>query len=166
MGAYALGIAENESGHKTWKWYLTPSVQPKTSPEAQNMKTGPDASVPPKMSLGAQHKKSGTDALGTTENEARSEKQENGTRRPRYRRKWFSERKTRKRDPTPSEPLKMTAGMQNMKTEPDALVTAGNDSGSAKHENGTRRSRYRQKLVPAHKTWKRDLSPSGSPKSF
>jgi hypothetical protein len=32
-----------------------------------------------------------------------------------------------------------------MKTVVDALGCAENDSGSAKHENGTRRPRYRQK---------------------
>jgi hypothetical protein len=31
----------------------------------------------------------------------------------------------------------------NMKTGPDALGTAENESGSAKHDNGTRRHRYR-----------------------
>jgi hypothetical protein len=34
----------------------------------------------------------------------------------------------------------------------DDLGTSENDSGSAKHENGTRRRRYRQKLVPVLKT--------------
>jgi hypothetical protein len=36
---------------------------------------------------------------------------------------------------------------QNMKTGPDALCTVENESGSAKHENGTRRPRYRRKHV-------------------
>jgi hypothetical protein len=44
-------------------------------------------SVPPKMSLGAQNMKTGPDALCTAENESRSVKHENRTRRPRYRRK-------------------------------------------------------------------------------
>jgi hypothetical protein len=47
----------------------------KTSPRAQNMKTGPEA-------------------LGTDENEYGREKHDNGTRRPRYRRKRVRERKT------------------------------------------------------------------------
>jgi hypothetical protein len=38
-------------------------------------------------------------------------------------------------------------GAQNMITGADALDTAENEFGRAKHENGTRRSRYRQKLV-------------------
>jgi hypothetical protein len=37
------------------------------------------------------------------------------------------------------------SGEQNMKTRPDALDTAENESGRAKHENGTRRPRYRRK---------------------
>jgi hypothetical protein len=42
-----------------------------------------------------------------------------------------------KRDPTTSVPPKMSPGAQNMKTGPDALGTAENESGSVKHENGT-----------------------------
>jgi hypothetical protein len=41
---------------------------------------------------------------------------------------------------------------QNMKTGTDALGTAENESGSAKHENGTRRTRYRRNRVWARKT--------------
>jgi hypothetical protein len=71
MGPDAIGALENESGRakhengtrrlqyrrkrfrerKTSKWDPTPTVLPKTSPDAQNMKTGPDA-------------------LGSTENES------------------------------------------------------------------------------------------------
>jgi hypothetical protein len=43
-------------------------------------------------------------------------------------------------------------GTQNMKTGPEALDNAKNESGSAKHENGTRRPRYGRKLIQAHKT--------------
>jgi hypothetical protein len=39
-----------------------------------------------------------------------------------------------------------------MKTRPDAIGTAEKDFGSAKHENGTRRPRYRQKHVREQKT--------------
>jgi hypothetical protein len=46
------------------------------------------------MSLGAQNMKTGRDALGTVENEFRSAKHENGTRRPPHRRKRVRERKT------------------------------------------------------------------------
>jgi hypothetical protein len=77
------------------------------------------------------------DALHTTENESWSAKHENGTRRPRYRRKLDRARKTLKRDPTPSVPLKMSPGGQNMKTRPDTLGTAENESESAKNKNGT-----------------------------
>jgi hypothetical protein len=65
-GRDALGIAENESGRKTFKRDPTPSVSPKMGPGAQNMKTGPDAH-------------------GTAENVSGRAKHENGTRRPLYR---------------------------------------------------------------------------------
>jgi hypothetical protein len=114
---------------------------------AQNMKTGPDAPVPPKKSSGAQYVKTGPYALGTAKNESGSAKHENGTRRPRYRRKRVEERKTRKRvpvppetipghktrkqeNPTPPVPSKTSRRAQNIKTESDALGIAENDSGS------------------------------------
>jgi hypothetical protein len=101
------------------------------------------------------------DALGTAQNVFGSAKHENWTRRPRYRPKWVREhkkdenkirrpryrpkwvreRKTCKRNPTPLVPSKMSSGAQNMKTGRGALGTAQNESGSTKHENGTRRPR-------------------------
>jgi hypothetical protein len=39
----------------------------------------------------------------------------------------------------------MSPGAQNIKTGPDALGTAENESGIAKLENGTRRTRHRRK---------------------
>jgi hypothetical protein len=119
------------------------------SPEAQNNKTGPDAPVPLKTSPGAQNVNTGHDAHSTAENESRSAKQENETRRPQYGRKYFRERKTWKRDPTPSVqpkmspdarktrkwdttpsvPPKMGMGAQNMKTGPEAPENAKNGSG-------------------------------------
>jgi hypothetical protein len=76
-----------------------------------------------------------------------------------------------KTGPTPSVPSTTGAGAQNIKTGPDALGTvengsgvqnmkAGsdavdtveNDSGRVKHENGTRRRRYRRKRVRERKT--------------
>jgi hypothetical protein len=81
--------------------------------------------------------------MAPLKNEYGSAKHENVTGRPRYRRKRFRERKTRKRDPTLSVPPKTNPGTQNVKTGPDALDTAENESGSAKVENGTRRPRYR-----------------------
>jgi hypothetical protein len=45
----------------------------------------------------------------------------------------------------------MSPGAQNLKTGPDALVTAKNMSGSAKLENGSRRPRYRRKRVRGRK---------------
>jgi hypothetical protein len=75
------------------------------------------------MSQGAQNLKMGPDALGANEERVRK-------------------RKTYKRDPTPSVPPKTGPGAENMKKGPDTLNTAENESGSAKHENGTRRGRY------------------------
>jgi hypothetical protein len=121
---------------KTRKLDPTPSIPPKTIPGTQNVKTVPDA-------------------LGTVENESESAKLENGTRRPWYRRKyenengrpWYHrkrvrERKTRKLDTTPPMSPKTIPGTQNVKTGPDALGTAENESRSAKREKGTLRHRY------------------------
>jgi hypothetical protein len=46
----------------------------------------------------------------------------------------------------------MSTGAPNMKNGPDALGTAENESGSAQHEKGTRRTRYRRKCVSERKT--------------
>jgi hypothetical protein len=79
-----------------------PSVPPKMSLGAQNVKTGPDTlgiaenesrhekldslpSVPPKTSPDAQNMKSEPFALGTTENESGPTKYKNETRRTRHR---------------------------------------------------------------------------------
>jgi hypothetical protein len=91
--------------------------------------------------------KTRSDALGTVENESGSAKHENGTQRPRYRRKCVRALKTLKRDPTPSVSLKTSQGAQNMKMGLDDLDTLENESGRAKHENGTQRPRYRRKEV-------------------
>jgi hypothetical protein len=96
------------------------------------------------MSLGAQNIKTESETLGTAENQSRRAKRENEIGRPQYRRKRVRERKTFKREPTASIPPKTIPGAQNMKTGIDALGTAENDSSSAKHENGTRRTRHRQ----------------------
>jgi hypothetical protein len=105
-------------------------------------------------------------AIGTAQNGSGSAKHENGNRRRRYR-KWVRERKIRKRDPTPSLPPKMSPGAQNIKSGPDAVAIAENESwgakhdalgtvengsGSAKHDNGTSRRRYRRKRVRERKT--------------
>jgi hypothetical protein len=104
------------------------------------------------MSSGAQNKKTKPDDLGTAEIESSSAKHENGTQRLRYSLERVRERKIIKRDPTQSVPPKTGPGAQNMKTKPDALGTAENASWSAKHENGTRRHRYRPKWVLERKT--------------
>jgi hypothetical protein len=83
-------------------------------------------------------------ALGTAKNESGSAKHENGSRRPRYLRKQVRTRNTLKRDPTPSEPPKMSMGEQNMITGANALGTAKNENRHAKHEVGTRRTRHRR----------------------
>jgi hypothetical protein len=46
----------------------------------------------------------------------------------------------------------MISGAQNMKTGIDALGTVENELGCAKHENGTRRTRYYRKRVRELKT--------------
>jgi hypothetical protein len=116
-------------------------------------------SVPPKNSSGEENMKTGPGALGTAENESGSAKHTNGTRRPRYRRKVVQDRKTWKQDPAPSVSPRTSPGAQYMKTDPDALGTAPNKCRSAKHENGTRRSRYRPKWVRECNTWKQALTP-------
>jgi hypothetical protein len=57
-----------------------------------------------------------------------------------------------KTGPDALELPKTSLGAQNMKMGPEAFVTAENESGHAKHENATRRPRYRRKRVRAHKT--------------
>jgi hypothetical protein len=127
-----LVLHKGVCGRKTRIWDLTPLIPPKTSPRAQNVKMG-------------------LDALGTAENESRSAKHENGIWRPRYRRNRVRERRTWKRDPTPSVPAKTSPGAQNVKMGPYALRTAENESRSTKPENGTRRTRHRQKRVGSTK---------------
>jgi hypothetical protein len=46
----------------------------------------------------------------------------------------------------------MSLGEKNKKMGPDTLGMAENKSGRLKHQNGTRRPRYRQKLVWERKT--------------
>jgi hypothetical protein len=109
-GSDALGTVENEYGHA-------------------KLKTGPNALGTVKKESG-QNMKMGAYALGTVENVSGSAKHENGTRNLWYRRKGV-------RHPPPSVPPKTSLGAPNLKMGPDALGTAGNDAGSAKHENGT-----------------------------
>jgi hypothetical protein len=77
--------------------------------------------------------KTGRVALGTAENVSGRLKHENGTRRPRYRRKRVRALKSLIRDMIPSIPPKMSLVAQNMKTGPVALGTAENEYGHAKH---------------------------------
>jgi Tol biopolymer transport system component len=140
------------------------SIPPKTNPSVQSIKRDPTPTVPPKTSSGAQNTKTGPDALGTAENETGSAKHENVTRPLWYRRKRIRARKKRKRDPTTSVPPKKNPGAQYKKTRPEALGTAENESGSAKHENVTRPLWYRRKRIRARKKRKRDPTPSVPPK--
>jgi hypothetical protein len=107
------------------------------SSDAQNMKTGPDAIYTAENESGRTKHEIGPNNLRTAKNVSESAKHENGTRRPCDRRKYVRERKTLKRDWTPSVPLKMSPGAQNMKSRHDALCSAENVLGSAKYENGT-----------------------------
>jgi hypothetical protein len=116
------------------------------------------------MTPGAQNIKSGPDALAIAENESGSAKHENGTQCLRYSQEQVRERKSRKRDPTQSVPPKTGRGAQNMKTRPDAVSTAENDSVSAKQENETRRCRCRQKRLRERKSRTREPTPSVPPK--
>jgi hypothetical protein len=185
MGPDALDTAENENGsakhengtsrpryrrkrvqeRKTLKRDPTPSVSPKRVRARKTWKRDRTPSLPPKTSPGAQNIKKEPDALGTVENETGHAKYEKVTRHPRYYRTWVRKRKTWKRDPTPSVPPKTSPGYQNMKTGPDALRIVENKSGRAKHENVTRRHRYRRNRVRERKTCKRDPTPSVHPKT-
>jgi hypothetical protein len=51
-----------------------------------------------------------------------------------------------------SVPPKTGPGAQNVNTGPDALGNAEKETRKAKHENGTRRRRYRRKRVRERKT--------------
>jgi hypothetical protein len=55
---------------------------------------------------------------------------------------------------------------QNMKMGVDALGSAENESGRAKHKNGMQRPRYRRKCVLERKTRKRDPTPYAPPKKI
>jgi hypothetical protein len=152
-------------GAQNTKMGLTPSVPPKKSTRAQNMKTGPNAlRTAENVSGSAKHENGTKDAVGTAENEFGGRKHENETRRPRYRWKWVPERKTWKLELTPTVPPKTSPGAQNLKTRTNALGIAKNVSGSAELENETRRRRYSRKWVRARKTWKLDTTPSEPPK--
>jgi hypothetical protein len=70
-----------------------PAILPKTSPGAQNLKTKPDT-LCTAGNDSAQNMKTGPNALGTAKNMSGSAKNENGTRRPRYRQKLAQARKT------------------------------------------------------------------------
>jgi hypothetical protein len=76
--------------------------------------------------------KMGPHSLVNAENESWRAKHENEAIRPQYRQKRVRERKTLKRDLTPSLTPKTSPGAQYVKTRPDVNDTAENESGSAK----------------------------------
>jgi hypothetical protein len=165
-GPDALETAENVLGSAKYKNETRrPRYRRKWVREREIWKTDLTPSVSSKMSSGAQNMKTRLDALGTDENESGRAKHENGNRRTLHHQKRVRARKTWKRDRTPSVPSKTSSGAQNMKSGSDALGTTENESDSAKHENGTRRPRYRGKRVRDRQTWKRDPTPSVPPKT-
>jgi hypothetical protein len=91
----ALGTVENEFGRAKHKngtqhiWHRRKLVR-----ERKTCNRDPTPTVPPKMSPGAQNMKTGPCALGTAENESGCAKHENWTRRPLYSRIRFRELKT------------------------------------------------------------------------
>jgi hypothetical protein len=98
MGADAVGTDENESWRaKHENGTQLPRYRRKRFRARKIRKRDLNPSVPPKTSPGAQNMKTGVDALGIAENESEHSKQQNGTRRPRYRRKRVRARKSRKR---------------------------------------------------------------------
>jgi hypothetical protein len=66
--------------------------------------------------------------------------------------------------PDTLRPAKNVPRSANMKMGPDDLGTTENESGHAKHENGTRHPPYRRKLVRELKIGKRVSTPSVPPK--
>jgi hypothetical protein len=152
-GSDALGTAENESGRAKYEnGTRRPRYRWKIVPARKTWKRDMSPSGPSKMSLGAQNMKTGPDALGNAKNMSGSAKYENGSRRPRYRRKRVRARETWKRDPMPAILPKTSLGAKNLKTGPDALGNAGNNFWSAKHENGTQHPHFRRKWVWTRKT--------------
>jgi hypothetical protein len=79
-GPDALGIAENEFGSAKMKTGTDAlGTVEKRVWEHKTLKRDPTPTVPPKMSSEAQNVKTGSDSHGTAENESGSVKHENGT---------------------------------------------------------------------------------------
>jgi hypothetical protein len=88
MGHDVFGTIENKSGSaKQEYWTRRPRCRRKRVRERKKGKQEQTPSISPKTSQKAQNMKMGLDALGTTENESGSATHENGSRHPRYRRK-------------------------------------------------------------------------------
>jgi hypothetical protein len=83
-GPDALGTVKNESESAKHEDGTRRPRYPRKQVRAQKArKRDPTPSVMPKMSLSAQNMKTGPDALGTTENESGRAKHENEIERPR-----------------------------------------------------------------------------------
>jgi hypothetical protein len=108
----------------------TPSVPLKMSPDAQNMKMGPDS-------------------LGTAEKEFVRVKYEIGSQRPRYRRKRIWALKTLKWEPTATVPQKTIPGAPKHEIETRRPPYRRKRARECIHENETRCPRYRRKRVMA-----------------
>jgi hypothetical protein len=94
-GLDALGTVENESGGtKHENGTRRPRDCQKRLRACKPGKRVPTTSVPPKTFPEAQDTKTGPDTLDTAENESRPEKHENVSLRPLYRRKRVWARKT------------------------------------------------------------------------
>jgi hypothetical protein len=86
IGPDALGVAQNESeSAKHEDGTRRPLYRPKHVRERKTCQRDQTYSQPSKMSPEAQNMKMGPDALGTVENESGITKLQNGTRHARYR---------------------------------------------------------------------------------
>jgi hypothetical protein len=86
-GADTHGTAETETGRaKHENDSRRPQYRRKRVPTLKTLKGESTPSVPPKPSPGAQNMKTAADALGNAENKSGRANQENGSRHPRYRR--------------------------------------------------------------------------------
>jgi hypothetical protein len=151
-GPYTLGTAANESGSiKHENGTRRPRYRRKRVKRCKTLKRDPKPPELPNTSLSAQNKKTRPNALDTAENEfGRAKIEKTGPPVTAENESVSPKRKNETRHPWLLS--KTSPGAQNIKTGPDALGTAENEFGSAKHDNGTRRPLYRRKLVWEHKT--------------
>jgi hypothetical protein len=85
MGPDALGTAQNEyDTAQLENWTRRPRYHPKRFWERKTLQPDPAPSVPPKTSPVAQNMKMGLDALDIAPDESGSAKNKNGTQRRRF----------------------------------------------------------------------------------